>query len=518
MLESPSKHIFFLRPQYVLPLEHFSGAYSTPPLGMAYLVGTLRKAGHKVTPLDAVGEDLNRFHEFRKNKTTLSIVGLTNDEIIERIPKDVDIIAISLMFSNEWIHHKHLIKEITKKYPDKKVVLGGEHITAEYQRVLEECPNVYACALGEGEETILEIAKGLSRKETMGIAFLENGQVNLNPRRPRIKNISELSWPDWDGIPLENYLEKKLGYNSPQGKRAVPMLASRGCPYQCTFCSNNAMWTTRWVPREVDELIEEIKFNYKTYQMDHVDFHDLTAIVNKKWILEFSEKMIKENLPLTWSMPAGTRSEALTEDVLELVFKSGCKRMTYAPESGSEETLKRMKKRVDLSKMKRSIKAALKIGFNVKVHMIMGSPQQTKKEVLESFIFLFKMALLGVHDASCFAYSPYPGTEDFTYLKEKGLIKIDEEYDEILANNVYNSFKNIKSWSEDIPKELLIFTTLGGSAFFYFFQFLFRPHRIFIVFYRIFNNKCFTTFELALSSFLFGFMRTRKKSIQEKTA
>ena len=509
------KNIFLLRPQYVLPLEHFSGAYSTPPLGLAYLVGVLRKQGHQVTPLDAVGEDLNRFHEFKRNKTRLSVIGLTDEEILNRVPKDSEIIGISLMFSNEWIHHKHLVRKICKKFPKTKVVLGGEHATAEYERILNECPDIYACALGEGEETLLDIASGTAREEVAGIAYQEDSQVKVNPRRPRINNISEISWPDWQGIPLESYLEKKLGYNSPQGKRAVPMLASRGCPYQCTFCSNNLMWTTRWVPRDIEDLISEIKFNFNNYQMEHIDFHDLTAIVNKEWILNFSKRLQEESLPITWSMPAGTRSEALTKEVLESVFKSGCKRMTYAPESGSEETLKRMKKRVNLDKMKQSIKQALKVGFNVKVHMIMGSPRQTKAEVLESFIFLFKMAFIGVHDASCFAYSPYPGTEDFNYLKEKGIIKVDDEYDEILANNVYNSFKNIRSWSEDIPKELLIFTTLGGSAFFYFFQFLFRPHRIFIVFYRIFTNKCFTTFELALSSFLFGFMRTRKKAIQE---
>lgn len=518
MHKPQSKSIFLLRPQYVLPLEHFSGAYSTPPLGLAYLCGTLRMHGHDVKPIDAVGEGLNYFHKFRTGSSDLALVGLTNDEILDRLSTSADIIGISLMFSNEWIHHRKLVSLILNKFPKAKVVLGGEHVTAEYVRILNEFPNLYACVIGEGEDTILDIASDVRREEMSGIAYSNGLKIVVNERRARIREISKIPWPDWNGIPLESYLQKKLGYNSPQGKRAMPMLASRGCPYKCTFCSNDNMWTTRWIPRDVDELLKEIQFNIKKYNVDHIDFHDLTAIVNKKWICEFSRKLIDLKLPITWSMPAGTRSEVLTEEVLKLVYQSGCRRMTYAPESGSERTLKRMQKRVDLNKMVNSIRAALRIGFNVKVHIIMGAPRQTKREVLENFVFLFKMAFWGVHDASCFAYSPYPGTKDFDYLKEKGLIIVNDEYDEILANNVYNSFKNVKSWSEHIPDELLIYTTLGGSAFFYFFQFLFRPYRVLIVFYRIITSQCFTTFELALSSFLFGYSRVRKKAIRERTA
>ncbi|MCF8059083.1 MAG: B12-binding domain-containing radical SAM protein [Bacteriovoracaceae bacterium] len=514
MYTTSQQGICLIRPQYVLPLEHLSGAYSSPPLGLAYLSGTLKSLGHSVKTIDSIGENLDQYNRFTTTTSILSVIGLTNIEIIEKIPPDSAYIGISLMFSNEWIHHKHLVNDIVKSFPHSKVILGGEHTTAEYERILMECPGIYACARGEGEQVIAEICAGHDRSLISGIAYIEDGKIVINDNKPRLKSIAKIPWPSWEGIPLESYLDKKLGYNSPQGKRSVPMLASRGCPYQCTFCSNKSMWTTRWVPRDIDDLMEEIKFNLLHYKMEHIEFHDLTAVINKQWTIDFCNRLIKEDLPLTWSMPAGTRSEALTEDVLSLIFRSGCKRMTYAPESGSEETLRKMKKKVDLTKMIISIRAALKLGFNVKVHMIMGAPKQKKREVLESFIFLFKLAIYGVHDASCFAYSPYPGTEDFEYLKAKGKIVIDSNFDEILANNVYNSYKNIKSWSDDIPKQLLIFLTLGGSGFFYFFQFLFRPHRLITVFYRISTKKSFTTFELAVSSFLYGFMRTRKKKLK----
>ncbi len=508
------KAICLIRPQYVLPLEHFSGAYSSPPLGLAYLSGTLKSIGHVVKTIDAIGEDLDQYFKFSTSSSTLSVIGLTNEQIIQSIPKDSDYIGLSLMFSNEWIHHKHLVNLIIKDFPYSKVILGGEHTTAEYERVLDECPGLYACVLGEGEQIIADICSGTERANISGIAYIEQERLILNENRPRLKSITKIPWPSWDGIPLENYLEKKLGYNSPQGKRSVPMLASRGCPYQCTFCSNKAMWTTRWVPRDIDDLIDEIKYNLRNFNMEHIEFHDLTAVINKQWTIDFCRRLLEEDLPITWSMPAGTRSEALSKEVLSLIYQSGCKRMTYAPESGSEETLKNMKKKVNLKKMILSIRTALKLGFNVKVHMIMGAPKQKKREVLQSFYFLLKLAFYGVHDASCYAYSPYPGTEDFEYLKKNNQIIIDDNYDELLANNVYNSFKNVKSWSEHIPKQLLIFMTLGGSAFFYFFQFLFRPYRIITVIYRISTKTSFTTFELAISSFLYGFMRDRKKTIK----
>lgn len=512
-----------LRPPYVMPIGHFSAAYATPSLGLAYIAGALKNdLSLKVESLDAVGEKLESYSSFGCDELGLMVNGLSIPEIISRISPETDLIAVSLMFSNEWIHHRLLIAALIKNFPQAKIVLGGEHANADYEFILKEFPQIFACVRGEGEETIQALIKAIRentpRGEILGIAYCDvDKEIVVTPKRKRIHSLASIAWPDWSGVPLERYLDHGLGYNSPMGKRAMPMLASRGCPYQCTFCSSAGMWGTNWFPRDIDDLVAEIKYYVERYQIDHIDFHDLTAVINKKWTIEFCDRLKKENLGLTWALPAGTRSEALDLEVLTALFESGCRRMIYAPESGSQETLKRIKKRVNLPKMYASIKAALGIGHLVKVHIIMGLPEQTKKEVLQNFLFMAKLAVIGVHDVSCFGYSPYPGTENYTQLvQNKKLNRNEEEYEKVISTNVYNCVKEMRSWSNHIPHSWMIFITIGGSAYFYLLQFMFRPYRIFGALANIFQNRAQTTLELTLYSFFLEFKKWCKLQIGVK--
>lgn len=503
-----------------MPIGHFSAAYATPSLGMAYIAGALKAQNiYSYTCIDSVGEKLKEYSSFGMDDLGLMVNGLTIDEIIERIPKGTDYIALSLMFSNEWIHHRLLVKKLLECFPNTPLIIGGEHANADYEQILKEFPGVYACVRGEGEETILELLEGKARQEVQSIAFIDQGELSVTPKRKRIKDLASIAWPDWSGVPLELYLDYGLGYNSPMGKRSMPMLASRGCPYQCTFCSSAGMWGTNWFPRDIEDLISEIKYYIKRYRIDHVDFHDLTAVINRKWTLDFCQRLKEENLAITWALPAGTRSEALDSEVLKALYESGCARMIYAPESGDEITLKRIKKRVNLPKMMNSIKEALQIGHLVKVHIIMGLPDQTKKEVLNNFLFISKLALIGVHDVSCFGYSPYPGTENYNQLVKEGLLdrnKNQKEYETVISTNVYNCVQEMRSWSKYIPDSWMIFITIGGSAYFYLLQFILRPFRILKVMRNILNNQARTTLELTLYSSLLEYRKWIAKKVRAR--
>lgn len=517
-------NVVLIRPPYVMPIGHFSAAYATPSLGMAYIAGALKERDHtNVFCIDSVGEKLQSYSSFGHDELGLMVNGLTVSEIIERIPKNAHAIAISLMFSNEWIHHRLLVAEILRTFPNTPIILGGEHSNADYKNILSEFPALYACVRGEGEETFLELIDSVQshkpRSEIAGIAYQDLGKIVVTTKRKRIRELATIAWPDWSGVPLERYLDYGLGYNSPMGKRAMPMLASRGCPYQCTFCSSAGMWGTNWFPRDIDDLVHEIKYYIKRYRIDHVDFHDLTAVINKKWTLAFCERLKEEALGITWALPAGTRSEALDKEVLQALYESGCQRMIYAPESGDEVTLKRIKKRVNLAKMMSSIKEALSIGHLVKVHIIMGLPEQTKQEVATNFFFMTKLAFIGVHDVSCFGYSPYPGTENYDQLVQGGQLDRDQnqkEYEEVISTNVYNCIKEMRSWSAHIPHSWMIFITIGGSAYFYLLQFIFRPLRIIQVFKNIFNNKARTTLELTLYSSLLEYRKWIRNKVRAR--
>ena len=210
-------------------------------------------------------------------------------------------------------------------------------------------------------------------------------------------------------MPIENYLERGYGFGVNRG-RSLPVMASRGCPYQCTFCSNPSMWTTRWIARDPDLLLDEIKEYQLRYNVENFDFYDLTAIVKKSWIFDFCRKIEERGIRFTWQLPSGTRSEAIDSEVAALLYKSGCRNMSYSPESGAASVLTRIKKKITTDSVIDSICAAFAQGMNVKCNIIIGFPGETFAEVLQSYRFIMRMALAGAFDISAWAFSPYPGS------------------------------------------------------------------------------------------------------------
>src|SRR4030095_16126499 len=248
-------HVTLIRPPFVGPKDMINQTEGTPSLGLAYLLGSLKDHGHKLSAIDACGEDVNRFATITNCEAKeILINGIGADRIVSMIPKHTDVIGITCMFSNEWLYTKHIINEIKINFPDIPIIAGGEHITAESYRSMLSTPALTACALGEGEETITDLAdalvNGQDLAEVHGIAFFDDsGNYRKTERRLRIKEVDDLPLPSWDGIPVCNYLDAGLG-NGTMEKRAMPMLASRGCPYQCTFCSSPSMWGIRWISRD----------------------------------------------------------------------------------------------------------------------------------------------------------------------------------------------------------------------------------------------------------------------------
>ena len=97
----------------------------------------------------------------------------------------------------------------------------------------------------------------------------------------------------------------------------MPMLATRGCPYKCSFCSSPQMWTTRYSVREPSDLVDEIEDYVRRYDVKNVDFCDLTAMTTRQWTLDFCDELERRRLGITWQLPVGTRSEGIDEHVLE---------------------------------------------------------------------------------------------------------------------------------------------------------------------------------------------------------
>lgn len=513
----PMTDIVLIRPPYIISEDSLSSHTGVPPLSLAYLASFLEQSKHSVAIIDAVGEALDTYTlitEFEDTKILAQ--GLTTAEILKRIPERTPYVGISCMFSNEWIYIRELINCIRRERPLTKIILGGEHPTVMFKEVFSDTPEVNIVVCGEGEETLAEILKGGDLHSILGIVYVNSaGVLTKNAPRKRMSKLDLIPWPSWDKIPVENYLSSGRGYGV-QHTRSMPMIFSRGCPYSCTFCTNPQVWGTNWYSRSPGDVVLEIKHYIKKYQITHIDFFDPTAIVNKKIIIEFCQELIKENLSISWALPSGTRSEAIDAEVLGLMKKAGAMRVQYAPESGSEKTLVRIKKKVNLDHMCESIKECSRVGIFSRATILFGFPDQTRFEVFESLKFINKLAFIGLNDLSVFPFVPYCGSELYKRLEDDGTIdKLADEYGSkylYYTLNVYNRTRRIKSHSQFIPQSFMQPLVIGSIMYFYALSFMLRPWRIVESAFRIMTKKPKTGFEQLISS-IFKIHVMKKRAI-----
>ncbi len=487
--------IILIQTPIIIPKHHASSHRAIPPISLAYINAHLINSGFDSQIIDAPGEAPDQYINFNKNR--LLINGLDIDQIIKKIPPDTQIIGVSCQHSNEWIYDSLIIKEVKNHFPQATLVLGGEHATATFRDILAKLPEVDYIILGEGEETFVEIAKNLSTNSPLGaisgVAFRGGHGEIVSSRRKRLLDLSKIPLPNWKGVPLSNYLDRHFAISSFY-KRTMPLLASRGCPYSCDFCTCKNMWSSKWVARPVQNVIDEIESYISSYAVEHIDFVDMTLIIDSKWAQEFCEKLISKKWNLTFSIPIGTHPESLSLPLLELLKEAGLEKIVFSTETGSSLTLEKINKTLNLNKVDNLIKKSLALKINTKLVMIFGFPGQNAKEVGQSYYYITKFAIWGGHDLVCLAFVPYPGT--VFYEKLKMTPQFENKYNPLMLNN---DFYQMKSWSNDIPDRFMPIITILGMAWFYSLQFTLRPWRFILLIKRIFIiKKPFTALESIL--------------------
>jgi radical SAM superfamily enzyme YgiQ (UPF0313 family) len=460
----------------------------SPPLALAYLASSLIKAGYEVTAIDALGEAIDKVIIYEDPKCRVR--GLTIDEIIQRIPPQTNLIGLSCMFSQDWLFVRKIAERIKSEFPHTPIILGGEHATAMSDTILETSSAIEMCILGEGEETITDIAINYpdNLKKVSGIVYRrENGEICKTSPRARVRKIENIPRPAWHLLPIESYLAEGHS-NHVNAGRSMPILATRGCPFKCTFCSNPNMWGQLYYTRPPSDVVDEIEDYIKNYQIDNIDFYDLTAIVKKSWVMEFGKILKDRKINITWALPSGTRSEALDADVTKLLRETGCQYIAYAAESGSPRILKYIKKEVKLDKMLASMRAAKKNGLLLRCNLILGFPKESRSDVYKTIWLMMKLVYYGIDDAPLFMFSPYPGTEMYDYLRQSGKIgKADDDYFRTLM--CFMDLTNSSTYCENIGPKELAFYRIVGMCTFYTLSYLFYPSRIFRSIRNIFATK-----------------------------
>ncbi|MEQ1878044.1 MAG: radical SAM protein, partial [Bdellovibrionia bacterium] len=221
------------------------------------------------------------------------------------------------------------------------------------------------------------------------------------------------------------------------------------------------------------------------------------------WVMEFCRKLLDQNLEISWAMPTGTRTESLTAEVLDLMRRSGCSKITYPLETGNPEVCKRIKKRINYERSLASMREAVSAGVIVKTNIIIGFPFQRLRDIFTEYLFAIRLAWIGASDIAFFNFVPYPGSELHDELVADGTIVKDSNYPHWLRKVFPANFSDCRSWCPGISGKTLQLLCLGGIAWFYAFQFLFRPQRVFALAYRVSTKKPITLLENWFAGALF---------------
>ena len=420
-------HVQLIHPPVYLNVRSLTALRPTMPLGLAYIAGVLRRHSHVVTVLDAVAlapEQVTADGDVVR-------LGLTTEQIVARLDPKAQAFGLTNTWSFSWPLVRELIHAIKKARPEVPLVCGGEHFTGLAELSLREAPIDYI-VMGEGEEIAIDLFAALERKTPVsgitGIAYLKDGKFVDQGRRARTKGLDELPWPAWDLFDPETYHRHGLISGLHAGM-TVPILATRGCPYQCTFCSSPNMWTTRYYTRDPRDVAQEIEHYYRHYGARNFPFHDLTAIVKKSWVVEFCQELLRRELQgITWQFPSGTRCEVIDDEVADLLQRSGGRALAFAPESGSERTRKLIKKRMKSESLHNSVAASVRHGLNVSIFLVIGFPHDTVADLKDTARMVRKLALQGIDDIAIGFFFPIPNTELFHDLLAKGRIQLNDRF------------------------------------------------------------------------------------------
>ncbi len=452
------------------------GAQVVPFLGIAYIAAAAREAGHTVDIIDMCGEDITRTEIVRGKYVAY---GMPFSSLDKRI-KPSEVIGFTCMCSQDWVFHKELIQYVRKLAPESLLVAGGEQITALPEYSLDDCLELDACILGEGEEVFVKLLDIFEKKgefsEVSSLVYREPKERDYcrTKRANRIKTVDKIPLPAWDLTPIENYLSRELNYHIGRG-RTLPMLASRGCPYKCTFCSNSNMWGTPWVMRDPKLVVDEMVNYIERYKVKNFVFSDLTAVVRKEGIIDLCNEILNRRLEVTWQLPT-LRTESLDYNILELMYQAGCRDLDFAIESGSRSVLHSIDKKNDPKKMLSLIKDGLSLGMNLSTNIIVGLPRESFRDFLSTYWLLMKLAVVGLQELNALPFVPYPGSKLFNDLLEDKKIILNDVYFFSLFG--YTDLGRAISYSPRFGPRVLSLMRLFLLISFYGLMFITHPLRI----------------------------------------
>ncbi|MCL2359284.1 radical SAM protein [Candidatus Bathycorpusculum sp.] len=401
------------------------------PLGLMYIAAILQRASYQVELLDAffMGKEA-------KHSSQAITIGLSFAQIGQQIQtRKPDIIGIAGPFTSQidnTIKTSQIAKEINPKI---LTVVGGPHVTLVPQEFLKQTPTVDIVVCGEGEHPMLDIAQYHQGKKSLseikGIAYRQNNHViTLNPPSDFLANLDELPYPAYDLVDMEQYLTSKhIGYRSFQN-RAISMITSRGCPFNCCFCAVHLHMGQRFRAHSAEYVLDHIQYVVDTYGVKNIFFEDDNLTLDLKRFETICNGLIEKNIKIGWETPNGVRADRLNLALLKKMKHSGAKSIFVGVESGDQQILDAVVcKSLDLSAVVEFAKNAKALGLKTGAFYIIGFPGETKQHMQCTVDFALELKRkydVGMH---LFMATPSYGTRLYEDCKAKGYIAADLSWD-----------------------------------------------------------------------------------------
>lgn len=383
------KNILFINPSRRVVAEEkdnlFTNESLTPSLGIGYLAAYCRQYGIEVDILDLrlPHRNLKNVEDFLRNKR-YSMVGIT-------------------AFTNEVFFAGIIAKFIKKQFPDMLIAIGGPHASIDPEGTLDEFPDFDVAVAGEGEKTLLELINNIDRKNENnfinipGLALRKNGEILLTEKREEIEDIDILPFPAWDLFELRYYR-----------KGLFMVMTSRGCPYNCYFC------TPHYLGRKIRmrnylKVVDEIEYINKNFKAVKIQFADAMISILNDNVSRLCDEITRRGLDKKIQWDCETRADCLDLQLLNKMKKAGCQWVAIGVETGNEKILRDIiGKQETKNHIREAVQLCKKAGIRVRCFFVLGHYTETVETIRETIRFALELN----PDALAFGLLvPNPGTK-----------------------------------------------------------------------------------------------------------
>ncbi len=413
------------------PRTYFPGSKGVRlglPLGLLYLAAVLEKDGYQPKILDCLIQPKTRVI----SKDGGIFHGISDDDILDFIKKEKpDIVGIGGPFTVQIDNTIKIANLIKRADSNIIVVAGGPHVAVRGRQLLEQCADIDIGVAGEGEFVFLDIVKKIESGQDLAsvknlIYRNQQNEIITTERGDFIRNLDCLPFPAYHLIDLPLYFDFLAGGLSarPSGqKKSISMITSRGCPFNCIFCSIHLHMGRLWRAHSDGYVISHIEYVVEKYGVEHISFEDDNLTADMARAKKIFNRLIDKKINITWDTPNGVRADRLDENLAAVMKKSGCVELIFGVESGDQDVLTNIvSKNLDLNSVIESARICQKFKIKTKAFFVIGFPGEKIKDIRQSMDFAVMLRQkYGVVPGFMVA-TPLIGTKLYDICKEHGYL------------------------------------------------------------------------------------------------